>query len=364
MRILIATPLYPPEPGGPATYSKLLEDGLPGLGIDVVLVKYGDARRKSFPHLAYFWRVLHAARSADLVYALDAVSVGFPSLIAAWLAGKPLVIKVVGDFAWEQGRQRFGTTQTLDEFVRQRWVSPPLLVYRWIQTIVARSARVVVVPSHYLEGIVAEWGVRRKDVRVVWNAISMEHVGTVPASVAALPRPLIVSVGRLVPWKGFAELIQALSIMRADGMHASLAIVGDGPDRQFLEREAAQELGSRYVFTGPLTHADALATMAHADVFVLDSIYEGLSHTLIEALTLGVPVVVSDIGGNVEIVRHEDNGLVVPPEDSRALAGALERLLKDPLLRQRLAAAAKASAQDFSLEQMLQNTAECLRSVV
>src|SRR3990167_4165522 len=103
MKILIATPLYPPEPGGPATYSKLLEDGLPKLGIDVVLVKFGDIRglAKVFRHIAYFARVRKAAHDVDLIYALDPVSVGLPSLLAAWVARKPFMVKVVGDYAWE-----------------------------------------------------------------------------------------------------------------------------------------------------------------------------------------------------------------------------------------------------------------------
>jgi len=366
MKIVVATPLYPPEPGGPATYSKLLEDGLPRLGIEVTLVKFSDVRHlpTGFRHLAYFSRVRRAAHDADLIYALDPASVGLPSLLASWFTRKPLVVKIVGDFAWEQGRQHFGVTATLDEFVRQRWISPMLLPYRLIQNLVARSANLVIVPSHYLEGIIAQWGVRRKNIRVVWNAVASENAGTVPASIVSLPKPLIVSIGRLVPWKGFAELIEAVSIARADGLHASLAIVGGGPDREFLEDRGKQALGSGYAFTGPLSRADALAVMARADVFVLDSLYEGLSHTLIEALTLGLPVIVSDIGGNTEIVRDGENGLVVPPENSAALATALERLLKDQTLRARLAAAAKASSAGFSVDAMLAKTAQCLRAIL
>ena len=366
MKIVIATPLYPPDPGGPATYSRLLEEGLPTLGIEVAIVKFGDVRRlpKIVRHLAYFSRVRRAARGADLIYALDPVSVGLPSLLAAWLTRKPFIVKVVGDHAWEQGRQHFSVTATLDEFVRQRWISPSLLIHRWVQTIVARSALRVIVPSHYLEQVVAIWGVRRNNIQVIWNAIHLEKASTVPQSVAALRKPLIVSVGRLVPWKGFSELITATQLLREGGIPASLVIGGDGPDRTFLAQEADQHLNGEYVFTGGISHEQTLATIAQADVFVLDSLYEGLSHTLIEALTLGVPVVVSDVGGNVEIVRHEDNGLVVPPENPRALALSFEKILKDGALRTRLAAAAQASSKDFAVDTMLQTTATCLRALV
>lgn len=364
MRIVVATPLYPPEPGGPATYSKLLEEHLPAQGIEVVLVKFGDVRRlpTGFRHFAYFLRVRRAARGADLIYALDPVSVGLPALFAAWMIRKPLIVKVVGDYAWEQGRQRFGVTETLDQFVRQRRISPFLWGYRFVETLVARAALGVVVPSHYLEQIVAEWGVARTSIHVIWNAIRLEEAGSVPQEVLYIKRPMIVSVGRLVPWKGFFELIQALQMVRENKLEASLVIVGSGPDEEALRQEAERRLSGSYEFTGKLSHPDALAVMRQADIFVLDSLYEGLSHTLIEALTLGKPVVVSNIGGNMEIVTHEKNGLVVPPENPQLLSEALARLITDADLRARLSAAALRSSADFSVEKMIQKTADYLKN--
>src|SRR3990167_6273753 len=135
MKLLIATPLYPPEIGGPATYAKLLLEGLPKKGIEVDLVKFSDVRHlpKIIRHFVYYRRVLKAARSADVVLALDPVSVGLPAMKAAKKADKPFVVKIVGDYAWEQGQQRFGITQNLDEFVKTKNVSLQVHVLRRIQ---------------------------------------------------------------------------------------------------------------------------------------------------------------------------------------------------------------------------------------
>ena len=99
MKIVLATPLYPPEIGGPATYAKLLEEGLPSSGIEVALVKFSEVRHlpKLIRHYAYYRRVLAAVRRADAVLALDPVSVGLPAMWAARKAGKPFVVKIVGD---------------------------------------------------------------------------------------------------------------------------------------------------------------------------------------------------------------------------------------------------------------------------
>src|SRR3989344_5012189 len=102
-RILIATPLYPPGAGAPATYTKLLEEELPKRGFEIAVVKFSSVRHlpKGLSHLAYFWRVLKSGRSADLILALDPVSVGLPAWLAAKILRKRFIVKIVGDFAWE-----------------------------------------------------------------------------------------------------------------------------------------------------------------------------------------------------------------------------------------------------------------------
>ncbi|NOY35824.1 MAG: glycosyltransferase family 4 protein, partial [bacterium] len=108
MRILICTGIYPPDIGGPATYSKLLFDELSKRGVEVEVLSFGDVRRlpKIIRHLVYFLKTLKRARGADIVFAQDPVSVGLPAAIAAKILQKRFILKVVGDYAWEQYNQR------------------------------------------------------------------------------------------------------------------------------------------------------------------------------------------------------------------------------------------------------------------
>lgn len=361
MRLVIATPLYPPEIGGPATYAKLLKEGLPAKGIEVELVKFSDVRHlpKLIRHYAYYRRVLRAAQSADIVLALDPVSVGLPAMKAAQKLQKPFVVKIVGDYAWEQGQQRFGITATLDEFVVTKKAPFRVSVLRRIQARVARSATRVIVPSEYLKNIVTAWGVPREHVHVIYNAVPPRDLGTVPEAVASLPRPLVVSAGRLVPWKHVGGVIDAV----AGIFGASLVVVGDGPERTALARHAGEKLPGRAVLTGSLSHKDTLAVMKSADVFVLNSSYEGLSHLLIEALSLGVPTIATNVGGNPEVITDKEDGFLVSPEDPRVLANALARALGDEELRARLSARAQESAKRFSTEAMLAQTHNLLTTI-
>ncbi|MBU6388635.1 glycosyltransferase family 4 protein [Patescibacteria group bacterium] len=361
MKLVIATPLYPPEIGGPATYAKLLLGGLPAKGIDVELVKFSEVRRlpKIIRHIAYYLRVLKAARNADAVLALDPVSVGLPAMKAAKRAGKPFLVKIVGDYAWEQGQQRFGVTENLDEFVNTERVPFPVRWLRRIQTRVARGAAKVIVPSEYLKHIVTAWGIPEEDMEVIYNAVPLEELGTVPEAVATLPRPLIVTAGRLVPWKHMDGIIDAVARIP----DASLAIVGDGPLRVMLARRIRAKLPARAVLTGMLSHRDTLAAVQSAEVFVLNSSYEGLSHLLIEALAFGVPAVATNVGGNPEVITDGGNGLLVPAGDASALSAAVARVLGDDELRACLSARAKESAKRFSTGAMLSATAALLHTL-
>ena len=361
MKLVLATPLFPPEIGGPATYAKLLSEGLPEKGVEVEIVKFNDMRHlpKIVRHYAYYRRLKRALKAADAILALDPVSVGLPAMKAAQKAKKPYVVKIVGDYAWEQGQQRFGVTQNLDVFSKTEDVPLPVRILRRVQMHVAQSAARVIVPSDYLKCIVTTWGVRAENIQVVYNAVLPEAVGLVPEKVAQLPRPLVVTAGRLVPWKQIIGIIDAVSKLP----EASLAIVGDGPDRAMLERHAHATMPGRTIFTGMLSHADTLATMWSAEAFVLNSSYEGLSHLLVEALMLGVPTIATRVGGNPEVITDGEDGLLIPVNDTPALTNALGKLLSDNELCSRLAAHAKEASKRFSVDTMLTETSALLKKI-
>lgn len=365
MRLLIATPLYPPELGGPATYSKILEEELPRIGIQTALVKFTDVKRypPGIRTLLYFWTVLRAGKDADLIYALDPVSTGLPAMLAARLLRKPFAVKIVGDYAWEQGKQRFGISAPLDLFVRERQHAPMVRLFQRIQTRVAQTASVVVVPSLYLKGIVTAWGIDSEKIEVIHNAVTKESAGTLPEDLPK-KRPRIVTVGRLVPWKGIGGLIDAVATARERIPDLSLVIAGDGPDRSDLESYASARLGDGYRFTGAVGNAEVLALLSSADMLVLNSSYEGLSHLLIEAMMTGTPTIATAVGGNAEVIEDGVDGILVPYGDRAKLAEAIVRVATEDDLALKLHEAAKISSARFTVKKMVASTSETLKSIV
>lgn len=340
MRLVIATPLYPPEPGGPATYTKLLEDGLSAYGIEPVVVKFSDVRGwpKLFRHMLYERAVRRALRTADAVLALDPVSTGLPALQAAKKERKPFFVKIVGDYAWEQGTQRFGITALLDEFVKipSEKLPLPVRLLRRIQEHVASLAVRVIVPSPYLKDIVEAWSIAPDSVQVISNAVE------IPSSLPAVEKEqgtfLVVSSGRRVPWKGFEALERVVEKHSKDGWRVNIV---SGVSRE-----------------------EALAVVKAADVFVLNSSYEGFPHALIEAMALGTPVVATDGRFHRHLIEDGVSGLLVTAGDDDALDRALCDIHDNPERAKVRSEAAKERMKEFEVGAMLSNTAACLKQHV
>lgn len=165
-------------------------------------------------------------------------------------------------------------------------------------------------------------------------------------------QPVIGTVGRLDPVKDQATLIRAFAHARQSHPQTTLLIVGDGPGRaELLRLTASLELGQQVRFLGE--RADIPDLLRGLDVFVLASIAEGISNTLLEAMATGLPLVATNVGGNPELVEDGVNGLLVPPQEPATLSSALALYLDDPHLR---AVHGKASRQravaTFPLERM------------
>ena len=164
----------------------------------------------------------------------------------------------------------------------------------------------------------------------------------VPAAVgSAGDRQGFVTVARLVPQKGIDVLIRALAQTTGATRDWTLTLVGDGPEREALERQVLQAgLQEKVHFLG--YRPDPQTFLLQAGVFVLPSRFEGMPNALLEAMAAGLAVVVTDASpGPLEVVEAGVSGLVVPSDEPAALADALDRLAAQPQLRERLGAAAR-----------------------
>jgi len=167
---------------------------------------------------------------------------------------------------------------------------------------------------------------------------------------------VVGALGRIVAIKDYPTLLHAAEELLTRGIDVHVLIVGSGPELAALRElvRASRQLSDRVVFTGVCDDIPGLLNTM--DVFVLPSISEGMSNTLLEAMASGLPVVATDVGGNPEIVENERSGLLFRPGDVKALADRLARLAGDEMLRSELGNAARHRANEtFSLGRMTEN---------
>ena len=377
MRLCVVSGTFHPEPGGPSTFLYHLLPALQARGFEVRVITYGEpdearsypypvtriSRRRPIPLrlLAMFRAILLAARRADAFFVSD---YGLPVALANLLLRKPSLLKNVGDFAWEFSTRHgwIPSGQTIDQFQTAPH-SPRVNLLRLAQRWYTGAADAVVAPSRYSAALVLGWGVRPDKVRVIYNAL--DPLPDLPAREPArkelgLIGPVVLTVARLTPWKGIAGLIRACARL---GPSVRLIVVGDGPERAALEHEAVSR-GGAVTFTGALPPDQVWLYLRAADVFALFSTYEGLPHTVLEAMQAGLPGVVSDAGGSPEDVTAGQTGWVVPAGDEAALAAALSEVLHNPELASACARQAAHTLDQFSWPRLVVEYETALRQLL
>lgn len=174
---------------------------------------------------------------------------------------------------------------------------------------------------------------------------------------------VVAIVANLRAHKDYPTLFAAAALACREEPHLRFVSIGQGPLEDELRRTLAEySLGDRFVMQG--YHADPAAVLVGADVFTLSSRHEGLPISLIEAMALGLPPVVTRVGGNAEVITHEENGLLAPPGDVPALAQAYVRLARSPADRIRLGTAAGVRARDFDIARTARIVEARYRSLV
>lgn len=308
------------------------------------------------------WETLTHEESApdrmrrSLLYRLMPICFVLAGMIAVWRLCRRERYDVIhvhwpvplGLWGWAARRARRAALVVTFYGIELRWVKRSLPFLKGFVRRVARGAdRVVAISSATAREI-------RELVDV--PVVVIPYTTTLPPRVAARASAArdgltLLFVGRLVELKGVAYLIEAAARLRGR-VAARLVVVGIGPDRRRLET-LARSLGVADVveFRDKVPDAELQQAYATTDVLVLPSILdargdtEGLGVVLLDAMSCGIPVIASRVGGIPDIIVDGESGVLVPPADAGALADAIERLARDPAYARRLGEGGRARVQ-------------------
>lgn len=236
-------------------------------------------------------------------------------------------------------------------------------IHRVLSRMTLRHAHSAVFVSKAALASYEGWvGAAATRARVIYNPFDPSAYPSSRSSCGLVSgEPHILAMGRLAYEKGFDNLLRAYALLRERGVRVPLVIAGEGALRGELV-SLAQELGIADRVSFPGFVVDSLAAMRGAALFVLSSRYEGLPTVLIEALYVGVPIVATECGSAGEILDGSACGLVVPPEDPRALADGIEELLRDGDRQARFGRQSAGCLRKFAPEAIVDTWAALVQS--
>lgn len=286
---------------------------------------------------------LHRRRRFDLVHCHAAYPQAHVASCFRFLTGVPFVVRPHG----------------CDILPGESIRGSPRLERRMQRAI--RDADAVIAQGEFLRGVIEELGVAPDSIRVINNGVDLatyRHAAPYPH-----PRSYILGVGSLVPHKGFDVLVRGYAALRA--RPHDLLIAGAGPEAAVLRSLADQlGVGDRVRLLG-VVKGDAKASLYRSAMcFVCPSRREPFANVILEALASGLPVVASDVGGNREMIKPGENGLLVPSDSPDAVAAALQALDGRPDLLARLREGARRTAPRYSWEAVADRYLALYREVV
>jgi len=299
-----------------------------------------DLTRDGAFTFASLWRLTRLVRQGrfDIVHT-HLVHGGILGRLAAWLGGARFVVTT----------RHYGTEQ------KER-----SLLYRLEDRLTRRSHRVIAISGAVRRYLIERGIAPEGRIRVVHNAMDLDLFGAAPTALrpAASRPPVLGSIGRLRPQKGYRHLLDAFRLVLNDHPGARLEIVGEGPLRDDLEDHVASlDMAGSVSLLGRLPHEEIPARIDGWDLFLLSSVWEGFGMVLVEAMARARAVVATRVEGVLEVVEEGVTGLLVPPADPPALAAAVNGLLADP---ERLAAMGRAGRQraaaHFAMERFVEET--------
>lgn len=377
MKLLLINNEFPPIGGGGSTVTRYAIKHLVEAGHEVTLItsRWKDLPKREvidgatviripavrrFKDFAAMWELVTFGVSAlvytlfyvgrhkvDLVQAYFAVPAGWTAWKLSLLTGIPYAVYFGGSDIPGANPSRYKKIYPL---------ITPLLKLIW------RRAEFRTVCSEDLArlGQIADPG---QDFKVIPNGVETGRFK--PNERPENPRVKILFIGRLIPRKGFQRVVEALpGVRQGTKVPFEVEVVGEGAHREKLdEMAAALQVSDLIHYTGTVPYDRLEEAYQYADIFVLTSLSEGMPSVILEAMSCGLPVIASNVGGNNELVKEGENGFLVAGDDAGKLTLSLVQLIEDKALRQRMGQKSREMAMKYDWKEIMEEYERLYRSV-
>lgn len=313
-------------------------------GIKVIRIDYPRSPIPGLSYLSLLYHLFKHRRQYDIIHNHVLSLMTIIVAIISTLFNKPALVKLANSGSRNDLRVQKG-----------RYFDIPYYLTRWA---LQRMKHIIAI-SHAIEDELVEDGIDKSKITFIPNSINLDEFTSIDAATKRqlredlglpLDATIILRVGSFMPKKGFNVLLEAWEIIYTKISDTYLVSVG-GSDIPDYAQKFINDRDYRIKIV--LSTQNVLPYYQTADIFVLPSLSEGLSNALLEAQACGLPSVVTNVGGNPDIVTHSENGLIVPSNDVHLLAKALIDLSRDPSQWESQTRFAKQAIEHFSIERIV-----------
>ena len=333
-KVLLISSIFPPQVGGPAIFTSRFSEWLIKNNTMVKILSYTNSNalnsskihlvslktKRLFAFLKFIYLVKKYSNRDTLILSNGAF---VETYLACLFTKRKYVVKIPGDPVWEFSTNRKWTTSSIEEFQFEK-LKFFQLVLRTFFNKSFKYAKLLIAPSQQLADFAKNWGVDENKIQLIYNCVDSNQFKSNNSNNIKYD---LVTVCRLVPWKGLEELIYS-----AIDLKLKLAIIGDGPLKNHLQ-SLASEASPGIDFLGNIENQKVVEVLHMSKVFVLNSEYEATSYALIEAKMCGLPVIAKLNYGNSTVIRNNIDGFIVHQNSREDLKYLIKKLISDDHLR-------------------------------
>ena len=317
MKVLVTVGIFPPDIGGPATFvPKIVNYFQNELNYEIEILTLSDSKNldikdrffvkridRNLP-IIYRWlktifTIYKLGKNKDLIFVNG---LGTESTIANIFLKKKIIRKIVGDPVWERAYNKGKVSENFDEFQVKNY-GFSISLQKKVRNFSIKNSDIVITPSQHLKNFILNLGFKNK-IETIHNGITIPEES---AKKFTNDQTNITIVSRLVTHKNIEKIIAAISDL--NNSLIKLNIIGDGPELNQLQSIASRSKNKENViFHGKLDRDDINSIFLKSDIYVQASNYEGLPHSLLEAMSYGIPVLCTPVGECKELLGNEDRG--------------------------------------------------------
>ena len=327
-KILLITSIYPPQVGGPAIFTLRFSNWLFENNFKVKIITYTTEiaiRDDKISYIsfrygrltAFFKFIFEILKNSNKNTLILSNGAFIETYIACLISRRKYVLKIPGDHVWELSQNRGWTSKNIEEFQSEK-LNYVQRIFRILTNLSLKNAEFVISPSNQLAIFAKKWGVKNEKVKTIYNCVNPERFKKIDVPYKQFD---LITVCRLVPWKGLEELIEC-SIK----LDLKLLIVGDGPLLSEL-KSLASGWPSNISLIGSIENSKMPDVLNSAKIFVLNSEFEATSYALIEAKMCGLPVIAKETDGSLTLVQNGIDGFIYSSRIGIDLEGVITKLI-------------------------------------